>query len=328
MTLWHRFRTMWRNLRRTQQVDRDLENELRSYQELLEDEKVRSGLPAAQALREARLELGSTSLIQEQVRDVRLGVTLGNLMAEIRQSFRSLRRNPGLTIMATLMLAVGMGASTVVFSIFHAALIRPLPFRDPGRLVEVFETHLDRGIDHASFAEANFWDLRSLNRSFEEMAAYHVVLETSKGDITLAFRPDKAPEHVRNFLRLAQSGAYDGTTFHRVVRGFVIQGGMMSPRATRLTQKQQSYVHNLQPEFNDILHVAGTLSMARLDDPASASTSFFICTAPAPSLDGKYTAFGQVIAGMEVVQAIEAVAVQDDTPTQKIEVRRVRVEKQ
>jgi len=103
---------------------------------------------------------------------------------------------------------------------------------------------------------------------------------------------------------------------------------MMSPRATRLTQKQQSYVHNLQPEFNDILHVAGTLSMARLDDPASASTSFFICTAPAPSLDGKYTAFGQVIAGMEVVQAIEAVAVQDDTPTQKIEVRRVRVEKQ
>jgi len=173
MTLWHRFRTMWRNLRRTQQVDRDLENELRSYQELLEDEKVRSGLPAAQALREARLELGSTSLIQEQVRDVRLGVTLGNLMAEIRQSFRSLRRNPGLTIMATLMLAVGMGASTVVFSIFHAALIRPLPFRDPGRLVEVFETHLDRGIDHASFAEANFWDLRSLNRSFEEMAAYH-----------------------------------------------------------------------------------------------------------------------------------------------------------
>ena len=162
----------------------------------------------------------------------------------------------------------------------------------------------------------------------EEMAAYHVVLETSKGDITLAFRPDKAPEHVRNFLRLAQSGAYDGTTFHRVVRGFVIQGGMMSPRATRLTQKQQSYVHNLQPEFNDILHVAGTLSMARLDDPASASTSFFICTAPAPSLDGKYTAFGQVIAGMEVVQAIEAVAVQDDTPTQKIEVRRVRVEKQ
>lgn len=161
----------------------------------------------------------------------------------------------------------------------------------------------------------------------EELATYHVVLETSKGDITLAFSPDKAPEHVRNFLRLAQSGAYDGTTFHRVVRGFVIQGGMMSTRATPLTQKQESYVHNLQPEFNDIVHVAGTLSMARLDDPASASTSFFICTAPAPSLDGKYTAFGQVTSGMDVVQAIEAAPVHGDAPIEKIELRRVRVEK-
>ena len=161
----------------------------------------------------------------------------------------------------------------------------------------------------------------------EEMAAYHVVLETSKGDITLALRPDKAPEHVRNFLRLAQSGAYDGTTFHRVVRGFVIQGGMMSTRATPLTQKQESYVHTLQPEFNDTVHVAGTLSMARTDDPASASTSFFICTAPAPSLDGKYTAFGEVIAGMDIVQTIEAARVIGDLPLQKIELRHVRVEK-
>src|SRR5689334_795722 len=109
MSLWRRFKTTWRNLLHTQQVDRDLENELRSYQELLEDEKVRSGLPAAEARRAARLELGSASLIQEQVRDIRLGVTLGNIATEVRQSFRSLRRNPGLTIMATLMLAVGMG---------------------------------------------------------------------------------------------------------------------------------------------------------------------------------------------------------------------------
>ena len=161
----------------------------------------------------------------------------------------------------------------------------------------------------------------------DEMAAYHVVLETSKGNITLALRPDKAPEHVRNFLRLAQSGAYDGTTFHRVVRGFVIQGGMMSTRETPLTQTQQSYVHNLQPEFNDTVHVAGTLSMARADDPASASTSFFICTAPAPSLDGKYTAFGEVIAGMDIVQTIEAARVIGDLPLQKIELRRARVER-
>jgi cyclophilin family peptidyl-prolyl cis-trans isomerase len=161
----------------------------------------------------------------------------------------------------------------------------------------------------------------------DEMAAYRAVLETSKGEITIRFRPDKAPEHVRNFLRLAQVGAYDGTTFHRVVRGFVIQTGMMSTRTPPLTQRQQAFVHNLQPEFNDIVHVAGTVSMARLDDPASASTSFFICTAPAPSLDGKYTAFGEVVAGMDVVQAIEAVPVNGDAPTEKIELRRVRLEK-
>ena len=160
-----------------------------------------------------------------------------------------------------------------------------------------------------------------------EMAAFHAVLETSKGAITIALRPDKAPEHVRNFLRLAQSGAYDGTTFHRVVRGFVIQTGMMSTRGTALTQTQQSYVHTLQPEFNDIVHVAGTLSMARLDDPASASTSFFICTAPAPSLDGKYTAFGEVISGMDVVLAIEAAPVDGDAPRERIELVRVRLEK-
>ena len=173
MTLWRRFTTTWRNLRRPEQADRDLEAELRSFRELAEDERVRRGLSPAQAHREAQLELGSFAVLHEQVRDVRLGTTLGNIAAEIRQSLRSLGRNPGLAIVGTLMLAVGMGASTVVFSIFHAALIRPLPFRDPARLVELRETRLNRGIDRASFSEANFWDVRSLNRSFEEMAAWH-----------------------------------------------------------------------------------------------------------------------------------------------------------
>ena len=124
------------------------------------------------------------------------------------------------------------------------------------------------------------------------------MLETSQGPITLAFLPDKAPGHVRNFLRLASLGAYDGTGFHRVVRGFVIQGGMLNTRRTPVPQRAQQYVRTLPPEFNDTPHVTGTLSMARTDDPDSASTSFFICTAPAPSLDGKYTVFGRVVDGM------------------------------
>ena len=161
----------------------------------------------------------------------------------------------------------------------------------------------------------------------EELSKYRAVLETSNGDITISFRPDKAPEHVRNFLRLASAGVYDGTTFHRVVHGFVIQTGMVSTRTAPLTQKQQAYVHTLQPEFNDIAHVAGTVSMARLDDPASASTSFFICTGPAPSLDGKYSAFGSVVGGQDVVTAIDQAAVDGDKPRERIELRHVRIEK-
>jgi peptidyl-prolyl cis-trans isomerase B (cyclophilin B) len=165
------------------------------------------------------------------------------------------------------------------------------------------------------------------SESVAELAAYRAVLETSRGAITLELLPDKAPEHVRNFLRLASAGVYDGTSFHRIVKGFVIQTGMVSTRSTPLTQRQKKLVTTLQPEFNDTLHVAGTVSMARLDDPASASTSFFICTAPAPSLDNKYTAFARVVDGMTVVNAIEQEPLDGESPRARIELQRVRIEK-
>ncbi|HEX7084902.1 MAG TPA: peptidylprolyl isomerase [Vicinamibacterales bacterium] len=161
-----------------------------------------------------------------------------------------------------------------------------------------------------------------------ELANWRAVLETDRGAITIAFMPDKAPEHVRNFLRLASAGVYDGTSVHRVVRGFVVQTGMISTRKTPLTQKQQALVRNLQPEFNDTRHELGVVSMARLDAPASASTSFFICTGPAPSLDGKYTAFGRVVDGLDVVRALDGVEVNGDAPVERIELVRVRLEKQ
>jgi len=161
----------------------------------------------------------------------------------------------------------------------------------------------------------------------DELAKYRAVLETTEGAITITFDPVKAPEHVRNFLRLASAGVYDGTSVHRVVKGFVIQTGMLSTRAAPLTQKQQSYVTTLQPEFNDTPHVAGIVSMARTADPASASTSFFICTAPAPSLDNAYTVFGRVVSGMGVVQTIEAKQVNGETPIERVDLIRVRVER-
>ncbi|HET9271362.1 MAG TPA: peptidylprolyl isomerase, partial [Vicinamibacterales bacterium] len=159
-----------------------------------------------------------------------------------------------------------------------------------------------------------------------EMAAKHVVLETSLGPITIELFPDRAPNHVRQFLRLAQSGVYDGTAFHRVVKGFVIQGGFMPTRREPPDEKQETYIRTLQPEFNDTLHDRGIVSMARGDDPASATSSFFIVLARTPALDKRYTVFGRVTSGLDVIEKIEAQPVEGETPTTRIEVSRARVE--
>lgn len=157
-----------------------------------------------------------------------------------------------------------------------------------------------------------------------DLGKHRAILETSAGSITVEFFADKAPEHVRNFLRLASLGVYDGTSFHRVVRGFVIQTGALTSRGP-LSEKQQKMVRSLQPEFNDTKHVKGILSMARGDDPASAMTSFFIVTGDAPSLDGKYTVFGRVLDGMAVVEAIEQTPVNGEAPTTRIDLKSVRI---
>jgi len=163
--------------------------------------------------------------------------------------------------------------------------------------------------------------------SVAELSAYRAVLETSMGKITIEFTPDKAPEHVRNFLRLAQAGVYDGMGFHRVAKGFVIQTGYLPSRNEPLSESQQRLVRNLQPEFNDTTHVKGTVSMARGENPASADMSFFIVLGPSPVLDGKYTAFGRVVDGIQAVEAIEQVQVNGETPVTRVDLRRVTVEK-
>jgi peptidyl-prolyl cis-trans isomerase B (cyclophilin B) len=163
--------------------------------------------------------------------------------------------------------------------------------------------------------------------SAAELGSYRAVLETTLGNITLEFMPEKAPEHVRNFLRLAQAGVYDGVGFHRVVKGFVIQTGYLPARSEPLSESQQRFVRNLQPEFNDTQHMKGTVSMARGADPASADTSFFISLGPNAVLDGKYTAFGRVVDGLPIVEAIENVSVAGEAPQTRIEVRRVRLER-
>jgi len=182
MQFWRRLKVVFRNLSSKASVEKDLDDEIRSYREMLEDEKARSHPDPQAARREALLELGGAEQIKEAVRDVRLGVTLDAMAAELRQSWRGLLRNPGLTVLGTLMLALGMGASTAVFSIFYSALLRPMPFREADRLVQISETRLERGIDRASFSEANFWDVRSMNHSFMEVGVLHYDEANLTGD--------------------------------------------------------------------------------------------------------------------------------------------------
>src|SRR5690242_11364333 len=173
MPLWPKLNSLWRNLTERQKVEDDLADEIRSYRELLEQQKIREGADPVTARREASIELGGAEKLKEEVRDVRRGAAFEVLGAELRQSLRGLRRNPSLAVLGTTMLSLGMGASIVVFSIFQSALLKPLPFRDSNRLLTIWETRLDRGIDQASFSEANFWDVRSYNHSFSEVGAYH-----------------------------------------------------------------------------------------------------------------------------------------------------------
>ena len=135
--------------------------------------------------------------------------------------------------------------------------------------------------------------------------AYRATLHTSHGDIALELLPAKAPLAVNNFLFLAGEGFYDGVTFHRVVPGFVIQGGDPNSKDDDpANDGAGGPPWQLKAEFNDRPHLKGTLSMARSQDPNSAGSQFFICLDRTPNLDKQYTVFGKVIKGLDVVDEI------------------------
>jgi|GEM_PF-734941 len=131
------------------------------------------------------------------------------------------------------------------------------------------------------------------------------ILTTNRGRIVVKFFPQVAPNHVANFVKLAKKGFYDGTKFHRVIPGFMIQGG--DPN----TKKDDTSIwgqggpgYNINAEFNDVLHTPGILSMARTQDPNGAGSQFFIMVAKTESLDHQYSVFGQVIEGQDVAEKI------------------------
>ena len=127
-----------------------------------------------------------------------------------------------------------------------------------------------------------------------------ILLETSKGDVVIALRPDLAPNHVQRIKELAREGFYDGIVFHRVIDGFMAQVGCPHGTGTGGSDKP-----NLKQEFNDEKHVRGTCSMARAASPDSANSQFFICFGDAPFLNKQYTVWGQVISGMEAVDQLK-----------------------
>ncbi|MGH9458957.1 MAG: peptidylprolyl isomerase [Thermoanaerobaculia bacterium] len=149
---------------------------------------------------------------------------------------------------------------------------------------------------------------------------------TTKGTITVRFFPDVAPNHVRNFIDLAEQGFYDGTRFHRVIAGFMIQGGDPNTKTeNRRTWGTGGSGKNVPAEFSEIPHNRGILSMARAAHPDSASSQFFIVVKEAPSLDGKYTVFGEVVSGMEVADAIVDAGQGKENPDDPVRIETVTV---
>ena len=154
-----------------------------------------------------------------------------------------------------------------------------------------------------------------------------VMLNTTLGAIKIQMQPDWAPHTVQRFLMLCATGWYDHTAFHRLVKGFVLQGGSADTRASGPNHPADRWVSPLKTEFRpDVKHVRGTVSMAHGDDPDSATTSFFIVLGPAPTLDAKFVAFGKVVDGINVLEAFEKEDVDGEKPKRRLEILSTMIE--
>jgi cyclophilin family peptidyl-prolyl cis-trans isomerase len=156
------------------------------------------------------------------------------------------------------------------------------------------------------------------------------VMETDYGTVVLGFYPESAPNHVERFKELAREGFYDGVMFHRIIPGFVVQTGdpKTKPGAgyDRMEFGTGGSGQNIEAEFNERKHTRGTLSMARSQDPNSADSQFFVVLEAQPHLDGKYTAFGEVLQGMEVIDRVAAVETDArDMPVEPVRIKSVEV---
>ena len=159
----------------------------------------------------------------------------------------------------------------------------------------------------------------------EQMAGRCVTLETEAGDIFIEVLSEAAPESARNFLNLVSIGAFDTTTFSRVVKEFVVQGGNVSTRETLTPELLRRASRKVPDEPNPVKHLRGAVSLARPAEANAATTHFFILLNDSPHLDGTFAAFGRVRAGMEVVDKIAAGELDGDKPKNPVRIRRAQV---
>lgn len=161
------------------------------------------------------------------------------------------------------------------------------------------------------------------DRTVGELKDVRAVIETKFGEMEIRFFPEAAPNHVKNFITLAEDGFYDGTIFHRVIPGFMIQGGdpnTKGPDTSRYGMGGPD--HSVKAEFNDIPHTRGIVSMARSQDPDSAGSQFFIVVKDSHFLNGQYTVFGEVVRGMEVADKIVNLPRnRSDLPDERVEMK-------
>jgi peptidyl-prolyl cis-trans isomerase B (cyclophilin B) len=179
----------------------------------------------------------------------------------------------------------------------------------------------------AAFA-ATVLAVPTLRAADENSASKEVaVIKTTAGEMVVEFWPEVAPNTVANFIKLAKDGFYDGTAFHRVIKGFMIQGGdpLSKDPSKEAMWGTGSAGHYVKAEFNERHHVTGVISMARAQDPDSASCQFFICLDAAPHLDGQYTAFGHLIKGEDVLKKIGDTAVDGSKPVERQGIESIKI---
>src|SRR5579872_424372 len=172
MTLRQRLASLGRNLFQRKRVDSDLDEELRAYVDQLASEKRQQGMTADEALRTARLELGGMQQVKEDVREVRTGRMLDQLLQDLRYGARTLRKNPAFTAVALLALAVGIGANTAMFSVAYGILMRPLPYADADRIAAVFEQYAPRDFQFGTMSIRDYQRWRENNRAFENPSLF------------------------------------------------------------------------------------------------------------------------------------------------------------